>query len=54
MINIDDGGGSEDLFIIGEKVNKSKKGKTHEATHQVVVCIRCYVMLRNLSFLAAD
>lgn len=48
MIDIDDD--SEDVVIIGEKVNNSNKGKTIDAIHddhQVVVCIRfvfCYFL----------
>jgi len=41
VIDIDDD--SEDVVIIGEKVNNSNKGKTIDAVHddhQVVVCIR--------------
>jgi hypothetical protein len=45
----DDDNDSDDLVIIGEKVGKSNKRKAVEVTHQVVVCIACY-----LSFLALD
>lgn len=50
VIDIDDDDDSEDLLIIGENVGKSNKGKAIEAIHngygdhQVVVCIRCYLL----------
>lgn len=43
MIDIDNDDDSEDVVIIGEKVNNSNKGKTIDAVHddhQVVVCIK--------------
>jgi len=43
VIDIDNDDDSEDVVIIGEKVNNSNKGKTIDAVHddhQVVVCIK--------------
>ena len=51
MIDIDDD--SEDVVIIGEKVNNSNKGKTIDAIHddhQVVVCIRFVFWFSGMSW----
>jgi hypothetical protein len=47
-LTIEDNDDSDDLVIIGEKVDNSNKGKkTIEAVNQDVVCIRlrCYLSL---------
>lgn len=43
ILSCGDGDDSEDLVILGEEVNKRNKRKTIAATHQIVVCISCYL-----------
>ena len=43
ILSCDDGDDYGDLVILGEEVNKSIKRKTIAATHQIVVCISCYL-----------
>jgi hypothetical protein len=44
VFDIDNGDDSEDLVILGEKGGKSNKGKANEVIHQVVVCIKLFVI----------
>jgi hypothetical protein len=44
VFDIDNGDDSEDLVILGEKGGKSNKGKANEVIHQVVVCIKLFVV----------